>query len=410
MKERTRLVLEWERRWDEGEGKVNISELCREFGITRECGYKWIKRFKAANFDVRAVEERSRRPKHSPTAIDEVRQELVVRARKAHPRWGPRKLRAWLEERYPGVEFPSASAIAEILKRRGLVFPRGRKPRRSVDAGVSPPFEECHAPNDVWCVDFKGWFRTKDGRKCYPLTITDAFSRFVLRCEAMLDPDGPGVAEVFDSAFREFGLPKTIRSDNGPPFASTGPAGLTRLSVWWLQLGIRLERIAPGKPQQNGQHERMHRTLKAETEIQRDARKQQEVFDLWRREFNEERPHEALGMKTPSKIYSRSWRAYPRKLIVADVTDWDRVEQVDKNGFIRLAKRKVFISSALKHLIVRLDRTDERSWTVYWGTILLGRIDGQKLERGLIPARRRRGQVAVLSLASEAELDDRVAR
>jgi transposase InsO family protein len=212
-------------------------------------------------------------------------QAAIVEARKLRPRWGAVKLRAWLRRRFPGVEFPSASAIAAILKRRGLVrVPRRRSPR-SPAVGVTAPFPECLEPNAVWCVDFKGWFCTTDGVRCYPLTITDAYSRYVLRCEGVLDPDGPAVQAIFDSAFQEFGLPEAIRSDNGPPFSSTGAGGLTDLAVWWLQLGIRLQRIAPGKPQQNGRHERMHRTLKLETEPQTHLRAQQREFDLWRREF-----------------------------------------------------------------------------------------------------------------------------
>lgn len=400
MKERVRLVLEWERRWRETRGNVNVSELCREFGISREIGYKWINRFRKAGHDVRAVEERSRRPYHSPTAIDETTQELVVRARKAHPKWGPRKLGAWLVDRYPGIAIPCASTIATILQRRGLARPTKRRRRAGPDPRVTLPFATCDAPNRVWCVDFKGWFRTDDGQKCYPLTITDAYSRYVLRCEAMADPDGPGVFSVFDSAFREFGLPEAIRSDGGPPFASTGAAGLTRLSVWWLQLGIRVERIAPGKPQQNGRHERMHRTLKAECEPQADLRRQQPAFDVWRREFNEERPHEALAMRQPAKIYAPSSRRYPRPLLHAEHGRWSHVAQVDKNGFIRFDKQRVFVSSALRHLYVELEHVGETTWDVAWGPILLGRIDSRVLARGIAPTRRRRGQTTVLSLSA----------
>jgi putative transposase len=398
MKERTRLVLEWERRWKANKGTVNISELAREFGISRECTYKWIRRYRAADRDVRAVDELSRKPMTSPTAIADEIQDLIVRARKAHPRWGPRKLRALLVDRHPGIEFPSASTLATILKRRGLVLVKRRRRRPRVDPDVSPPFSECNAPNQVWCVDFKGWFVTHDGRKCYPLTITDAYSRYVLRCEAMLQPDGPAVMRAFDSVFSEFGLPLVIRSDNGPPFASTGAAGLTTLSVWWLRLGIRLERIAPGEPQQNGRHERMHRTLKADVEPQANVRRQQAAFDVWRREFNDVRPHEALAMRPPVKVYAPSTRRYPRPLYHPDTSDCDHLASVEKSGAIRFAGRKFFVSSALRHLVLELVHIDERIWEVRWGRILLGRIHRDKPERGLIPTRRRRGEVSVLSL------------
>lgn len=397
-KERVRFVLEWEKRWKEGEGVVNVSELCREFGISRECGHKHVRRFVEGGRKLVAVEQRSRRPHTSPTAMEEQMQDFVVRARKAHPKWGPVKLRGWLMGRYPGVEFPSASAMAALLKRRGLVRLARRRRGSAPITGVAAPFPACVAPNNVWCVDFKGWFLTDDGVRCYPLTITDAYSRYVLRCECMLDPDGGGVFPVFDSAFREFGLPDGIRSDGGPPFASTGAACLTRLSVWWLQLGLRVERIAPGKPQQNGRHERMHRTLKLETDPQAHLPAQQRAFDVWRREFNEERPHAALGNRTPAQIYQPASRRYPRPLFHPEPSTWSHAARVDKNGFIRLHRRKVFVSSAISNLTVELERAGEAALEVKWGRIFLGRIHEDRLTRGMVPARRKRGEVSVMSL------------
>jgi len=398
MKERVRFVLEWERRWNDGEGEVNVSELCREFGVSRECGYKWIRRYRAANQSLVGVEERSRRPHRSPTATQVAVQEVVVEARKLHPRWGAVKLRAWLRRRLPGVEFPSPSAIAAILKRRGLVRIARCRRRSAPAVGVTAPFPECTEPNSVWCVDFKGWFRTGDGERCYPLTITDAFSRYLLRCEGVLDPDSKAVRMIFDSAFQEFGLPLAIRSDNGPPFASTGAGGLTDLSVWWLQLGIKLQRIASGKPQQNGRHERMHRTLKLETEPQHDRRAQQRVFDLWRREFNEERPHAALDNRPPATIYVPSSRRYPRPLKLVEPSAFSQACQVDKDGFIRFQRRKIFISSALAYLHVELDLVGFDVWEIRWGQIVLGRYNAMRSDRGLILARRKRGEVSVLSV------------
>ena len=397
-KERVRFVLEWERRWNENEGVVNLSELCREFGISRECGHKFVRRYVDGGRDLRAVEERSRRPHHSPTAVDERMQDIVAAGRKEKPKWGPVKLRAWLMGRYPGIPFPSASTIAAILKRRGLVRAAKRRRRGGPVAGVAIPFPSCEEPNSVWCVDFKGWFLTRNGVRCYPLTLTDAYSRYILRCEAMLDPDGKGVFAVFDSAFSEFGLPRAIRSDGGPPFASTGAAGLTSLVVWWLQLGLCVERIAPGKPQQNGRHERMHRTLKLEVQVQANVHAQQRAFDLWRREFNHERPHAALGNLTPSRVYQPASRHYPRPLIHPEPFMWNRSAQVDKDGFIRLNRRKVFISRAVRHLIVELELIADGVWEAKWGQIVLGRIDARSLDRGIIPSRRRRGQVSAMSL------------
>ena len=244
VKERTKFILEWEARWTRQEGQVNVAELCRVFGISRQAGYGWIRRYQDAGRDLQALARHSRRPHSSPTAVADDVQDLVVAVRKLHPRWGPRKLRRWLSERYARVPMPSASAIGAILKRRGLVTPRRKRRRHAV--AVTQPFAACDHPNAVWCVDFKGWFRTLDGERCYPLTLIDAYSRYLLRCEGLTEPNGREVEYIFDSAFREFGLPAAIRSDNGPPFASTGAGGLTALNVWWLRLGIRVERIEPG--------------------------------------------------------------------------------------------------------------------------------------------------------------------
>jgi transposase InsO family protein len=381
-------VLEWERRWEKTEGYVNVSELCRAYGISRECGHTWIRRYRDAGDDVRALESRSNRPRTSPTAIEEQMQDAVVEARKLHPKWGPRKLRAWLVDAYPAVAWPSASAMGGILQRRGLSTPRRRR-RRRVPA-VTQPFANCDRPNSVWCVDFKGWFRVGDGKKCFPLTITDAFSRYVLRCE-VVEPSGDEVQSVFDSAFLEFGLPDAIRSDNGPPFASVGAGRLTTLSVWWMRLGIRLERIDPGKPQQNGRHERMHLTLKTETEPQATLAAQQRTFDLWRREFNEERPHEALGNKPPATVYERSRRAYPRKLVDQPTDVCSEVIRVDRDGFIRFRRNKIFISSALRQELVELDPDHRRdAYMVKYGPVPLGTLDCNRLSRGLIIPRSRR--------------------
>ena len=391
MKERVELVLEWERRWKLQEGQVNVAELCRMHGVARECGHKWIRRYREADFDIRAVEERSRRPTRSPTATSEHVQDLLVAARKLHPRWGPRKLRAWLVDGNPGVPVPSASVIGEVLRKRGLTTPRRRRRRRAPP--VTLPFAACDRPNAVWCVDFKGWFLTQDGAKCYPLTITDAYSRYLLRCEVLADPNGIETQRVFDSVFQEFGLPDALRSDNGPPFASTGAGGLTRLSVWWLRLGIRLERIEPGKPQQNGRHERMHLTLKLDNPPAASLAAQQRAFDIWRREFNEERPHEALGQKPPATVYGRSSRRYPRKLASPEPQLWADCYKLDKNGYMTWRRAKIFVSSALAHERVELDldpTVDSEVGEVRYGSIVLGKLDASRLGRGLILPRRRR--------------------
>lgn len=400
-KERTKLVLEWERRWIEAEGGfVNMAELCRLFGVSRQTGYTWVARYREAGRKVSAVRELSRRPKTSPTAISAEVEDVIVEARKRWPTWGPRKLRTRLVEANPGVAVPSASVMSKVLKRRGLTQPRRRR-RRAPTLGVAAPFSGCAAPNDVWCIDFKGWFETLDGVRCYPLTLIDAFGRFLLRCEALLDPDGREVRRVLDSAFLEFGLPLAIRSDGGPPFASTGPARLTELSVWLLQLGIRIEIIAPGKPQQNGRLERFHRTLKAEVASPpcADRRSQQRAFDLWRREYNQERPHEALAQRRPAVVYTASLRRYPRPLVKPSPEPFSEIARVDKRGFITWNRRPVFISSALKYEYIELDAATDGRWDVHWGAIPLGRLDEHRPDRGLIVARRKRGAQKVSGMS-----------
>lgn len=399
MQERTRFVVEWERRWNAAKGgQVDVAELCRRFGVSRQTGYVWIKRFRDADHDVRAMEELSRRPHSSPTAIELEMQDLVVAARKVHPRWGPRKLRAWLQHRYPGSCFPSASCMSTILQRQGLSRPRKRIRRRRATPSTQP-FEDCAGPNDTWCIDFKGKFRTLDGRWCHVLTLLDAWSRYLLRCEAVLDPDGVAVERILDSAFQEFGLPAAIRSDNGPPFASTGAAGLTRLSVWWLQLGIRLERIEPGEPQQNGRLERAHLTLEEIVATPaRDVIAQQRELGPWRREYNEDRPHEALGQRPPAHLYEASARRYPRKLLRPEPLSWTDVCRIENDGCIRWHRRKLHITNALIGENVELERTTETNWVVRYGPLELGTVDAGNLNKGMIRKRIRAAELSGMSL------------
>lgn len=393
MKERTKFVLEWERLFEKSRGMVNLSELCRAYGISRPTGYTWLNRYRNAGHDVRVLENRSRRPLSNPNAMTLEIEATLVAARKLHPRWGPRKLRAWLQDRFPDHAFPSPSSIGEALKRHGLVESRRRRRRRAPVAVA--PFSEPTTPNGVWCIDFKGHFRTDDNAVCYPLTISDAFSRFLIRCEIVEDPDGDAVRSVLDSAFREFGLPSAIRSDNGSPFASSGAGGLTSLSIWLLKLGIRLERIAPGKPQQNGKHERMHLTLKLETATppKPNLFLQQKAFDLFRREYNEERPHEALELKPPATRYTPSSRSYPRKLLRPE--SLGEGYRVEKGGVVRWRSERIFISNALFGEVVHLFPCDDGSYEVSYGAIVLGSFTAERLE--LRPAKRQR----VLSLEPE---------
>jgi transposase InsO family protein len=240
-------------------GKFTVSQLCKEFGISRKTGYKWINRYAAEG--PAGLADRSHAPHHTPHKTDPAIARELVRLRRTHRTWGPRKVRAVLEDREPGIAWPAPSTIGDLFTAENLTVPRKRK--RHVPA--SAPFGKCEQPNDVWTVDFKGWFRTRDGERCDPLTLQDAFSRYLLRCRALARADGPHVWRVFDEAFREFGLPLRVRSDNGAPFASTAAGGLSALAVKLIKAGVTPERIAPGKPQQNGRHERFHLTLHQDT-------------------------------------------------------------------------------------------------------------------------------------------------
>src|ERR1017187_5438800 len=324
--ERFRFVDEW------NSGDWNMAELCRIYGVTRKTGYKWVERYELGGMD--GLRDLSRAPLRHSNEIPEKVEEQGIAVREEHPFWGARKIRAWLVRAYPGQAVPVVSTIGSVLHRNGLTVPRKR--RRSARP-QSEPLAHASGPNVVWCADFKGWFRTADGRRIDPLTITDAYSRYLLRCQAVSAADYRHSKPIFEAAFREYGLPERIRTDNGAPFGSNGDSGLTGLSVWWIKLGIRPERIEPGKPQQNGRHERMHRTLKAETTRPPSNSRlaQQRRFDHFRQEFNFERPHEALEMQTPASRYTASARAMPDKLPPLDYPESFEVRYVSANGGIR---------------------------------------------------------------------------
>lgn len=390
--ERAKFALEYEKRWRQHRGRVNVAELCRIYGVSRETGYVWINRFVRANFDVRALEDRSRRPLTSPHAVSEEMADFIVAMRKQKPKWGPRMLRAWLIDRHPGKSFPSASTFANILKRHGMTTQRKGRRRPRAPLVATSPLGDPTGPNSIWCVDFKGQFKTCDGELCYPLTLVDAFSRYCLRCEACVEPTGAFTQHVLDSAFREFGLPAAIRSDNGSPFAGNGPAGLSQVSVWLLRLGIRLERITPGKPQQNGRQERFHRTLKHATVTPPagNLRLQQRAFNHFRPEYNDERPHQSLKMKPPASIYVPSTARYPRGLLPHAGDAIKQIVRVDAGGKILWARHRLFISSALAHEQVSVTPDGDTRWLVAFGDVELGHLDEERLEEGFLPKPRPR--------------------
>jgi transposase InsO family protein len=345
--------------------------LCEDAGISRKTGYKWVERYDEGG--VVALVDRSRAPRSHPHAVEEAVIEAIVALRRRHPRWGPRKLLAILRRREPRRAWPVASTIGEILRQRGLVRPRRR---RRYSAPYGERLREYAAPNAIWCADFKGHFAVGDLR-CHPLTIMDGFSRYLLRCQALTRPLFAQSRRVFELAFREFGLPQTIRTDNGPPFSTLAAGGLSRLAVWWIRLGIRPERIMPGRPDQNGRHERMHSTLKAETARPPRAtfRAQQRAFDMFRREYNHERPHEALGDETPATCYAPSGRPYPRQLPHPEYPAHFRVERAYPNGVISFRDTQWYLTNCLAGELVGLEEVDDDRWKVYFGPIELGLLD-----------------------------------
>lgn len=283
VEERMRFVLAVQ------EHEESFAAVCRRFGVSRRVGYKWLARYEEEG--AAGLFDRSRAPLHQPQRIADEIIERCLEVRRTHPTWGPLKVRAFLARKSGQTEWPAASTIGELFDREGLTVKRKLR-RRSPPS--SAPFADCQAANDTWCIDFKGWFLTGDGKRCEPLTLTDAHSRYLLRCQALARTGTDHVWPVLDAAFREFGLPNYLRSDNGSPFASRGAGGLSRLSVRLIKAGVTPERIAPGKPQQNGRHERMHLTLKKEATRPPgfNGLQQQERFDAFVREFNAERPHE----------------------------------------------------------------------------------------------------------------------
>jgi putative transposase len=353
-------------------GDLPMTALCEEFGISRDTGYRLLQRYRKEGAG--GLVPRSRAPHRPGLAMAEEVAAAIVSLRRERPYWGPKKLRPALERRDPKRVWPALSTIGDLLRREGLSTPRRRR-RTAVPR--TQPFLPIREPNDLWCIDFKGWFRTADGQRCDPLTITDADSRFLIECR-ILPETIAAVQPVADQAFRELGLPRAIRSDNGTPFASsTSVGGLTRLSVHWVKLGIRLERIDPGAPQQNGRHERMHGTLKKETSSPPAATpvEQQARFDRFRNDFNDNRPHEALGQVAPTTRYHPSPRPYPSKIDEPWYDAEHAVRRVRSNGEIRWGGDLIFLSEALIGEPVGIAETDAGDWIVRFADVDLATID-----------------------------------
>ncbi|GAC1431857.1 MAG: integrase core domain-containing protein [Acidobacteriaceae bacterium] len=362
--------------------ELSLAALCRVYGISRQTGYKWIERFSLRD-GLASLQERSRRPYHSANKTSVWVEAKLVARRKDHPTWGARKLLWLLQKQWPKKPWPAPSTATEILKRHGLVRSRKRRPPL---AFRTQPFSHCTGPNDVWCVDFKGQFRTADGKLVYPLTVMDGASRYLLACDAFVAPESEPTRKTFERLFCRHGLPKAIRSDNGEPFASVqSPAGLSRLSAWWTQLGIRVERIDPGEPQQNGRHERMHLTLKIDTASppKDDLHQQRKAFDAFRRSYNHHRPHEALGMQTPAALYRSSQRRMPSKPPKPQYPFADLCV-VDSAGYMRWGFKKYFISASLAGHTLGAYFLDAQHLEVRFCNVLIGMLDLSNTGRGLI--------------------------
>lgn len=356
MEQRKQFIEMWQT------GAFSMAELCERFTVSRKTGYKWLERYRQAGEP--GLADRRRAPHSHPNQVSDRVRDLLVQERDRHPHWGVKKLVPRLSRAYPELEWPVLSTAHQVLVREGRVEPGGK--RRSRAVGCRQELLEADRPNTVWTADYKGDFLLGDGHRCYPLTVQDAHSRFLLACEALYGTDDASARRVFESLFFEYGLPDVIRTDNGVPFAARGAGQLTRLSVFWLKLGIGLDRTRPAHPEENGKHERFHRTLKAQTtrppsyglEAQ-DAR-----FDAFRQEYNEERPHEALGQVPPCQCYQRSEREYAGSVPEPEYPGHWEVRSVHSRGEIKWRGGEHFLSRALTGERVGLFEVEDGKWLV----------------------------------------------
>jgi transposase InsO family protein len=371
MDQKTQFIADYLR------GVMSITELCEHYDVSRKTGYKFIDRY--LQHGPAGLEERSRRPHESPNRTDEEIVAAILQLRRRHPSWGAKKLLTVLHKAHPRWDLPGRTTVCDILSRNGMV-PKKRNQRRIGHPGK--PSSSILAPNDLWSADFKGQFKTGNGRYCYPLTVTDGFSRYLLGCQGLTSTAVHEAKPVFTQLFKEYGLPKRIRTDNGVPFATNTLARLSKLSAWWVRLGVMPELIEPGKPQQNGRHERMHRTLKDETTRPAAASMaaQQRRFDTFRQEFNHERPHEALDQQTPGSLYRPSSREMPAKLPPLVYPDRFEVRYVSENGGIRWRRGWVNVSTVCIGEYVGLEEIDDGIWNVYFGPLKLGRLHDRHMK------------------------------
>ena len=366
MDQRMQFIVDYQR------GLQSVSELADRFGISRKTAYKWIDRHEEGGAS--GLADRSRRPHACPHETPQHIVDAVLEARRHHPRWGAKKLLRILTRKDPRAIWPARTTVCDLLKRHDLIPPGRRRPRFAHPGRPLTPMTE---PNGIWTADFKGQFKTRDGVYCYPLTLVDGFSRYLLACQGRRSTAIVTARPVFRRAFEEFGLPRIIRTDNGVPFATTALGRLSLLSVWWIRLGIAPELIEPAHPEQNGRHERMHRTLKAEAPRPPAAnlQAQQTRFNRFRVEYNDERPHEALDQDTPASVYQPSPRPFPDRLPPIDYPAHFEVRRVSENSGIRWKRHWVCVTHTLAREYVGLEEVDDGLWDVYFGPVKLGRMD-----------------------------------
>ena len=367
--ERVRFVRDF------ASGHWSMTELCERYGVTRPTGYKWVARHRADGD--RGLVNQSRAPQTCPHRTSEEVEALVVAARQQYG-WGAKKLLKVLRTRRPDLDWPARSTLNAVLDRRHLLR-KNRRRRQWAHPGAAPL--ETDRPNQVWPADFKGEFKTGDGQYCYPLTVTDHFSRALLACRGLRSVKTTLAQPVFRALFREVGLPEAIRTDNGAPFASTGIHGLSPLNVWWMQLGIVHQRITPASPQENGQHERMHRELKRETTRPASStlRAQQRRFDAFRARYNDERPHEGIGDRTPASLWTPPTRAYPEQIAPPLYPARLEVRRISSAGTFRLRSQQPFLSQTLRGEDIGLEEVGDGIWNIVYYRTLLGKIDERTL-------------------------------
>lgn len=366
--QKMRFIADWL------EEEYSFTDLCTRYQISRQCGYELVKRYQEEG--ELAFEERSHARHSHPNQTPEEVSQIILSTKHRYLTWGPIAMKAWLEQENPNMVWPAASTIGDILKKHGLV--KKRYSRKRVPA-YTEPLKKCFASNQVWSADYKGQFRMKNQQYCYPLTITDNFSRYLFCCDAFANIDTKKAIKSFEKVFYEYGMPEAIRTDNGYPFAGTAVGALSRLSIWLLKLGIAVERIEPGCPQQNPRHERMHRTLKAGINLntRESLSAQQHWFNQFKKEFNEQRPHRALQMKRPAEIHQHSLRQFPALISEVIYPNHFLIRKVRTNGEIKYFGKKFFVSEILHGEPIGLEMIDEDRAMVYFAKMKLGIIDAK---------------------------------